>query len=119
MNKLMIAIAATIALPAAALAQATAAGGAVSPAAHAGHGAKAADCKDMHAAMPGAHSAHQMTGSSAQADHSKMDHGKMDHSKMAGTHAGHAAAAGGQSCHHAAKPTAGAQPAAGHQQHQH
>jgi len=112
MNKLMIAIAATIALPAAALAQATP--GAVSPAAH---GAKATDCQDMHAAMSGAHSGHQATGSSAQADHSKMSHGKMDHS--AGARAGHAAAADGQSCHHAAKLTAGAKAATGHQQHQH
>lgn len=117
MNKLMIAIAATIALPAAALAQATP--GEVSPAAHAGHGALATDCKDVHAAISGAHSGHQTTGSSAQADHSRMDHSRVDHSKMAGARAGHAAPAGGQSCHHAAKRTAGVQAAAGHQQHQH
>ena len=119
MNKLMIAVAATIALPAAAFAQATPAAGTASPPAHTGHGAQATDCKGMHAAMSGAHSGRQMGGNSAQADHSKMDHSKMDHSKMAGAHAGHVAAAGSQACHHAAKPAAGAQTAGGHQQHQH
>ena len=121
MNKMMIAIAAAIALPAAAIAQA-AAPGTVSPPAQNGHGVQSADCKDMHAAMSGSHSGHQMSGNSAQADHSKMDHSKMDHSKMAGSaHAGGAATAvgGSEACHHAAKPAQGAQPAGEHQQHQH
>lgn len=83
MNKMMIAVAAAIALPAAAFAQATPATSAVPPTAHAGHDMKAMDCKDMHSNMSGSHSGHQMSGASGQADHSKMDHSKMDHSKMA------------------------------------
>lgn len=119
MKKMMIAVAMTIALPAAALAQATPAATAAAPAAHAGHDMKAADCNDMHATMSGGHAGHQMSGAGGQADHSKMDHSKMDHSKMAAAHAGHAAATGSQYCHHAAKPAGGAQPAGGHQQPQH
>lgn len=80
MKKLMIAVAMTIALPAAAFAQATPATSAAAPAAHAGDDMKAMSCKDMHASMSGGHSGHQMSG---QVDHSKMDHSKMDHSKMA------------------------------------
>ena len=84
MNKLIIAIAATIALPAAAFAQATPAPSAATPAAHAGHDMKAMDCQDMHTTMSGSHPGHQTSGAGGQADHSKMDHSKMDHSKMAG-----------------------------------
>lgn len=72
MKKLMIAVAMTIALPAAALAQATPV---PTPAAdaHAGHDMQGMDkqsCKDMQAKMAG------MSG--------QMDHSKMDHKKMAG-----------------------------------
>ena len=84
MTKMMIAVALTIALPAAAFAQATPAATAAPPAAHAGHDMKGADCKDMHATMSGGHAGHQMSGAGGQVDHSKMDHSKMDHSKMAG-----------------------------------
>lgn len=83
MKKMMIAVAATIALPAAGLAQATAAPSAAAPAAHAGHDMKAMNCKDMHATMSGSHAGHHMSGAAGQVDHSKMDHSKMDHSKMA------------------------------------
>ena len=87
MNRLMIAIAAAIALPGAALAQATPAASAAAPAApaaHAGHDRTAMNCKDMHSMMSGSHSGHPTSGDSGHADHSKMDHSKMDHSKMAG-----------------------------------
>ena len=84
MKKMMIAVASAIALPAAALAQATPAPSTAAPAAHAGHDMSAMDCKDMHGRMSGSHSGHQMSGAGGPADHSKMDHGKMDHSKMAG-----------------------------------
>ena len=97
MKKLMIAVAMTIALPAAAFAQA-----ATAPAAKQGANA---DCKDMHAMMSGGG---QMDHS--KMDHSKMDPSKMDHSKMA---------ANGQACHQMAKPDAKAQaadPHAGHKQ---
>ena len=56
MKKMMIAVAMTIALPAAAFAQATPAAPSANP--HAQH------------------------GQAGPVDHSKMDHGKMDHSKM-------------------------------------
>lgn len=84
MNRLMIAIAAAIALPGAAFAQATPAASAAAPAAHAGHDMTAMSCKDMHSGMSASHSGHQMSAGSGHADHSKMDHSKMDHSKMAG-----------------------------------
>ena len=84
MKKMMIAVASAIALPAAAIAQATPVPSAA-PAAHAGHDMSARDCKDMHAKMSGSHSAHQMSAADGPANHSKMDHSKMDHSKMAGT----------------------------------
>ena len=77
MKKLMIAVAMTIALPAAAVGQAPPATSTAAPAAHAGHDVKAMDCKDMHANMSGSHSGHQMSGASGQLDHSKMDHSKM------------------------------------------
>ena len=83
MKKMMIAIAATIALPAAAFAQAAPAPTAA-PGAHAGHDMKAMSCKDMHAMMSGSHSGQTMPTGSGQTDLSKMDHSKMDHSKMAG-----------------------------------
>lgn len=79
MNKLMIAVAATIALPAAAFAQATLAPTAAAPG---GHDTKAMHCKDMHANMSGSHTGHQVSGAGGQADQSMMDHRKMDHSKM-------------------------------------
>jgi len=96
MNKVMIAVAMTIAFPAAALAQATTS--AAAPAAHSGHDMKAMDCKDMHANMSGGHSGHKMSGAGEQADHSKMGHGKMDHSKMAAA-CGDKAKAGEASSH--------------------
>ena len=82
MKKLMIAVAMTTALPAAAFAQAKAGLSAAAPAAQA---MKSMDCKDMHMKMSGSHSGHQMVAGSGQVDHSKMDHSKMDHSKMAAT----------------------------------
>lgn len=84
MNRLMMAIAAAIALPGAALAQATPAASVAAPAAHAGHDRTAMNCKDMHSSMSASHSGHQTSGGSGHADHSTMDHGKMDHSKMGG-----------------------------------
>jgi copper resistance protein B len=73
MKKLMTAVALTIALPAAALAQADP---------HAGHNMAASsrqantDCKAMD------HS--KMDHSKMAANHAGMDHSKMDHSKMSG-----------------------------------
>jgi hypothetical protein len=81
MKKLMIAVAMTIALPAAALAQATPA---PATTAHAGHnmqGKQMQNCKDMQTAMASGHAGHQMSGAAGQ-----MDHSKMDHSKMAAAH---------------------------------
>lgn len=80
MKKLMIAVVATIALPAAAFAQAAAAPLMAAPDAHATHEISG-NCKDM---MSGSHSGHQMSGAGGEVDHSKMDHSKVDHSKMAG-----------------------------------
>jgi len=77
MNKLMIAIASTIALPAAVFAQATPGPSASAPAAGTGHDMKAMNCKDMHAMMSGSQSGQQMPGGGGQMDHSKMDHSKM------------------------------------------
>ena len=92
MKKLMIAVAMTIALPAAALAQAAPAPATKSaPAAHAGHNMQNMSCKDMHA---------QMAGGGGQMDHSKMDHSKM---------------ANGQGCGDTAK--AGAKATSGHEGH--
>jgi len=85
MNRLMIAIAAAIALPGAAFAQATPGASAAAPAAHAGHDMTAMSCKDMHSSVSASHSGHQTSGGGGQTDHSKMDHSKMDHSKMAGS----------------------------------
>ena len=90
MKKLMIAVAMTIALPAAALAQAAPATKAAPPA-HAGHNMQNMSCKDMHA---------QMAGGSGQMNHSKMDHSKM---------------ANGQGCSDTAK--AGAKATSGHEGH--
>lgn len=83
MKKMKIAVAMAIAVPAAAFAQATPATSAPAPAAHAGHDAKAMNCKDMHAGMSGNHSGHQVAGPSGQVDHSKMNHGRTDHTNMA------------------------------------
>ena len=79
MNKLMIAVAWTIALPSAAFAQAAPT---AAPSAHAGHDMQKMNCKDMPAARADGHGGHQMSGASGQMDHSKMDHSKMDHAKM-------------------------------------
>ena len=73
MNKLMLAVATAIALPAAAFAQTTPATK-PAPSAHAGHDMRSMSCKDMQA---------MMSGKTGTVDHSKMDHSKMDHSKMA------------------------------------
>ena len=73
MNKLMLAVAAAVALPAAAFAQATPATK-PAPSAHSGHDMSSMSCKDMHA---------MMSAKTGTVDHSKMDHSKMDHSKMA------------------------------------
>jgi len=105
MKKMMIAVAMTIALPAAAFAQAAPAPSAAAPAAHAGHDMKAMSCKDMHASMSGDHSGHQKSGTSGEVDHSKMDHSKMDHSKMAAA------------CGDTAKAGAAQAPANPHQNH--
>ena len=81
MNKLMLAVAAAIVLPAAAFAQGAPAPTAPAAAGHAGHDMQSMSCKDMMAT--GHHAGHQASGAGGQADHSKMDHSKMDHSKMA------------------------------------
>lgn len=84
MNKLLTAIALTIAISAAAHAQtAPPAAPKAAPMAHAGHDMQRMNCKDMHGTMTG-NAGPKMSGSGGQADHSKMDHSKMDHSKMAG-----------------------------------
>jgi uncharacterized membrane protein YccC len=94
MNKLMLAVAMAIALPAAAFAQATPA---ATPAtsAHSGHDMRSMSCKDMQA---------MMSAKTGTVDHSKMDHSKMDHSKMA-------------SCAAPAKPGASQAPADPHANH--
>jgi uncharacterized protein involved in copper resistance len=99
MNKLMLAVATAIALPAAAFAQATPA---ATPAtsAHSGHDMRSMSCKDMQAMM----SAKTGTVDHSKMDHSKMDHSKMDHSKMA-------------SCAAPAKPGARQAPADPHANH--
>jgi hypothetical protein len=77
MKKLMIAVAMSIALPAAAFAQAKPAPAAT---AHTGHNMQGMDmqkCKDMHASAAGGHASHQVSGATGQMDHSKMDHSKM------------------------------------------
>ena len=81
MNKLMLAVAAAIALPAAAFAQGTPAPAAPPATGHAGHDMQSMSCKDMMAT--GNHAGHHASGAGGQTDHTKMDHSKMDHSKMA------------------------------------
>ena len=101
MNKLMLAVAAAIALPSAAFAQGAPAPTAPAAAGHAGHDMQSMSCKDMMAT--GHHAGHRASGA-GQADHSKMDHSKMDHSKMA-------------SCAAPAKPGASQAPADPHANH--
>ena len=100
MKKMLIAVALTIALPAAAFAQGKSAAPAPATNGHAGHNMQGMNmqnmsCKDLQA-MTGAHGG-QMAGM-------QMDHSKMDHSKMA-------------SCADAPKSGAQQAPANPHQNH--
>lgn len=91
MKKLMIAVALTIALPAAAFAQATAP---ANP--HAGHNMAASSGQ----AKPGCEAMNHagMDHSKMAANQAGMDHSKMDHSKMSGMNM--------QGMEHCAKPAA-------------
>lgn len=95
----MIAVAMTIALPAAAFAQAKPAPTVSAAPGQAGHDMKAMTCKDMPASTSGSHSGQSTSGGSGQ-----MDQSKMDHSKMTG-------------CRDMAKPVAGPAPADPHAGH--